>query len=347
MINKFYRLSGKLFGRKLNPEVSMNDAITLCPQQEQEVPPAIFLPEHLQKVTGVTINYDVATMIRRLHQTHLIHAPSKMYALGTTKLFGGGLWTNRNEYIRRLIDEKDHFPHIHLSQAVVTDFDHGYKHFGHWMRDVLPASMVAKPDIPSLSLGNPKYPHAEQYAKLFNLKTIYANKGSIDNLFMLSDYAQNSYKHKRYLMLRGNLKRNLNPKNTNYNGVFVARGKTGTDRTLKNAKELIGHLKAKGFDIIFPETMTSEEIVRRLWNAKVVITVEGSAHNHAIYTMALNGALLTLQPPKRFEIIIKGACDCLGIGWGFYVCTPSNDDEGFYVDSFDDLDRVIYQLQSR
>jgi capsular polysaccharide biosynthesis protein len=152
----------------------------------------------------------------------------------------------------------------------------------------------------------------------------------------LSDFSQNSYKLERYLTLRDNLKSTLNPNDIAYNGVFIARGQTGAKRLLINEKEVIAHLEKKGFDIIYPEKMTVE-----------VITVEGSAHNHAIYSMNLKGAMLELQPPSRFGIIIKGACDCLGIGWGFYVCAPSNDGEGFYVDNFNDLDRAIKQLQER
>ena len=347
MKNKLYRLAGRLFGKPLNLESIAKDATVLCTQEEQDVPPAVYLPAHLQRITGPTINCVLSVTMGRMHDTHPIHAPTLMYSLGKTQLFGGGLWTHNNQFITRSINEKDNFERISLSQAVVTDADVGLSYFGHWMREVVPASLVGTREIPSLSLRRPHYSHAAQYEQFFKLKTIYANKGTVENLYLLSDFSQNSYKLKRYLTLRDNLEDSLKPQDIAYKGVFIARGQTGSKRALINESEVISHLQKNGFDVIYPEKMTPEAIIRKLWNAKVVITVEGSAHNHAIYSMARTGCLLTLQPPSRFGIIIKNACDCLGIGWGFYVCAASNNDEGFYVDSFADLDKVIDKLQAQ
>lgn len=345
MKNKFYRLAGRLIAKPVNFESIAQDALILCPQEEQDVPPAVYLAAHLQRITGATVNCILSETMERMHNTHPTHAPTLLYPLGKTTLFGGGLWTHHNQFITRSINEKDDFERINLKQAVVTDADVGLSYFGHWMREVVPASLVGTTEIPSLSLRRPHYSHAAQYAQFFKLKTIYANKGSVDNLYLLSDFSQNSYKLKRYLTLRDNLKESLKPQDIAHKGVFIARGQSGSKRALINESKVIDHLEKNGFDVIYPEKMTSEAIIRKLWNAKVVITVEGSAHNHAIYSMARTGCLLTLQPPNRFGIIIKNACDCLGIGWGFYVCAASHDGEGFYVDSLPDLDKIIGQLQ--
>ena len=347
MKNKFYRLAGRLFGSPVNFETLTKESTVLCAQEEQDVPPAVYLPEHLTRITGATINCIVSISLERMHQTHSIHGATLLMPLGKTRLFGGGLWTSKNKFITRSINEKDDFEAINISQAMVTDADVGLSYFGHWMREVVPASFVGTAGIPSLSLRRPHYKHAEQYAQFTKLKTIYANKGNVDNLYLLVDHAQNSYKLTRYLTIRDNLKASLNPQEISYKGVFIARGGTGSKRALLNEIALIKHLETRDFDIIYPEQMTSEQIIKRLFGAKLVITVEGSAQNHPLYSMSLTGSLLLLQPPNRFGIIIKGACDCLGIGWGFYVCAPSNNGEGFYVDSFANLDKVIDQLQSK
>ena len=347
MINKIYRLFGRTFGKRLRFEDYAKEAITLCAQEEQEVSSGIYLPEHLQRVTGATINCVLSTTMERMHQTHMIHAPTIMYQLGKTRLFGGGLWTHQHQFLGRRVDRNDQLAPVHLKQAVLSDSDVGAEYFGHWMREVVPASFVGTPEIPSLSLRVPSHKHAAGYAAITKMHTLYANQGLVENLCFLSDFSQNSYKLQRYLRIRENLKDSLDPKETGYKGVFIARGQSGSKRTLLNENEVIRHLQSKGFDVIYPEKMPSEDIARRLWNAKIVVTVEGSAQNHAIYSMAASGALLLLQPPSRFGIIIKGACDCMGIGWGFYVCAPSNDGEGFYVDNFADLDKVMDKLQSR
>ena len=345
MKNKLYRLAGRLLAKPLNLESIAKDATVLCAQEEQEVPPAVYLPEHLQRITGPTINCILSETMQRMHNTHPVHAPTLMYPLGKTRLFGGGLWTHNNQFFTRSLSTNDDFERINLKQAVLTDTDVGIGYFGHWLREVVPACLVGSNTIPSLSMRRPPFKHAAQYEQFFKLNTIYANKGVVENCFLLSDFSQNSYKLQRYLTLRDNLKSSLNLSDIAYKGVFIARGNTGAKRLLINENEVIAHLEKRSFDIVYPEKMTVKEIARRLWNAKVVITVEGSAHNHAIYSMALNGALLELQPPSRFGIIIKGACDCLGIGWGFYVCAASNNGEGFYVDSLPDLDKIIGQMQ--
>lgn len=343
-MNKFYRGFGKLFGNSFNLKSHMDNAITVCPEERQDIPPAIYLPAHLERIKGVSQFDTLQDMLQKAQQTYSIHAPTLLIPLGKIRLFGGGLWTHKNEFITRNINRKDKFPHINLNQAVVTDSDFAYTYFGHWMHDAAPATLVGTVEIPSVSLRNPHYPHAIQYQKLFNLNHIYGNKGVIESAYLLSDFSQNSSKKSRYLTLRDNIKHNLQAQDTSYAGVFIARGQLGLGRTLTNELEVINHLQNKGFDIIYPEKLTAEAIARRLWNAKIVITVEGSAFSHAIYSMALTGVALILQPPNHFVVVSRDFCSVLGMGWGFYVCAPSNDEDGFYVDSFSDLDKVLAKL---
>jgi capsular polysaccharide biosynthesis protein len=141
--------------------------------------------------------------------------------------------------------------------------------------------------------------------------------------------------------LRRRLKEKLNPVGSKYAGVFIARGNLGAKRCLTNESEVIEHLSKRGFDIVFPEKMTVAEIQTRLWDAPIVINVEGSAHMHASHSMSLNGALLHLQPPYRFVDIDKGVFDSTGRIYGFYVCLPSENKDNFYLDNFSNLDKLI------
>ena len=343
-MNKFYRLFGRLFGKPFNLESYTDKAIVLCREEKQDIPPATYLPAHLERIKGVSKHDTLQDMLYKLHLRYSIHAPTLLIPLGKTRLFGGGLWTHQNEFITRDIDRKEKLEQVNLEQAVVTDSDFDYTYFGHWMHDAATGALVGTAEIPSIVLRHPHYPHAIQYEQLFQLNNIYGNNGLIKNCYLLSDFSQNSNKKTLYLTLRDNLKRGLKAQDISYAGVFIARGQSGFSRTLINELEVINHLQNKGFDIIEPEKLTAEAIVRRIWNAKIVITVEGSAFNHAVYSMAITGVALILQPPNRFVVISRDICSCLGIGWGFYVCAPSNDRDGFYVDSFSDLDRVIDKL---
>jgi hypothetical protein len=344
MLTKFYRLAGKFFGNALNLENYRQKAIVLCPEEEQDVPPVVYLPEHLQRPTRAPHNWTVKDYLARLQKNHIVHAPTLMFPVGAAKIYAGGVWTAKHENYPRSLDLSEKKVKIQLKQAVITDSDSGLMYFGHWMSDVLPSCLIGSPETPSLTIRKPPYRHARHYEELFEIVTIYANRGEIENLHLLSDFSQNSFKLKRYLTLRANIEANLRPAKITYKGVYIARGNAGATRTLLNEREVITHLEKRGFDIIHPEEMTAEQITRRLWGAKFVVAVEGSAYAHAIYSMARDGCFLTLEPPQHFGIIIRDACNCLGIKWGFYVCASGNsmvDGIKFYVDSFPDLDRVI------
>ena len=343
-MNKFYRSLGRLFGKSFNLKSNMDNAIIVCPEERQDIPLAIYLPAHLDRIKGVSKFDTLQDMLQKAQQTYAIHAPTLLIPLGKIRLFGGGIWTHKNEFITRNISRKDKFPEVNLNQAVVTDSDFAYTYFGHWMHDAAPATLLGTSEIPSVSLRNPHYPHAIQYQQLLKLNHIYGNKGIIKNAYLLSDFSQNSSKKSRYLTLRDNLKHTLQAQDTSYAGVYIARGELGLARVLTNEFEVISHLQNKGFDIIYPEKLTAEAIARRLWNAKIVITVEGSAFSHAIYSMSLTGVALILQPPNHFVVVSRDFCNVLGIRWGFYVCAPSHNRDGFYVDSFSGLDRIMDKL---
>ena len=140
--------------------------------------------------------------------------------------------------------------------------------------------------------------------------------------------------------IRRRIKENLKPTSTKFTGVYIARGILGTKRILTNEIEVIEHLTKRGFDIIYPEKVSVAEIQKRLWDAPLVINVEGSAHMHALHSMSLKGALLHLQPPFRFVDIEKGVFDSTGRIYGFYVCKPIHNNS-FYLDNFSDFDKLI------
>ena len=342
MINKLNRLAAKLLGEPIELQNLEKDAICLNPSEVQEVRPAIYIESHLQRVLGSHHLSSVAYEFERLHQKIAVHAATKLYSIGKTKLFRGGLWTEKNQVLTRLLKEKDPIYSVNLESAVLTDSDIANQYFGHWISDAVPAQLVGTTDMPSLIFRKPHYQHASEYAHIFDLQNINGNMGVVENLYLLQDYSQNSYKVKRYLQLRQLLQKNLTSLiDSEHKGVFMARGNTGVKRSLINEDAVIEHLKTRGFDIVYPEKMTVSDLARRLWNVPLVISVEGSALNHCIYSMALHGAYLILQPPNLVNHVHKGICDAMNRFYGFYVCQAAQNSDEFYVDSMPDLDRVI------
>ena len=53
-MNKFYRLFGRLFGKPFNLESYTDKAMVLCREEKQDIPPAVYLPAHLERIKGVS-----------------------------------------------------------------------------------------------------------------------------------------------------------------------------------------------------------------------------------------------------------------------------------------------------
>ena len=246
------------------------------------------------------------------------------------------------------MEKQDRLYNVNLKNAVITDSDFTHQYFGHWLSDAVSSNLIATSNMPSLIFKKPKYQHANEYTKILELQNIVGNLGTVENLFLLEDYSQNSYKVKRYLELRKRLQRNLGLLDNSFSkNVFMARGNTGDKRNLINELAVIDHLQARGFDIIYPEKMTVSDLMRKLWNASLVVSVEGSALNHCIYSISLKGAYLILQPPHLVNHVHKGICDAMNLHYGFYVCKPTKNLNEFYVDSMSDLDRIVDEMLNK
>lgn len=344
MINKLYRLLGKVLGKPLVLERCHEQV--LCTSETHTAPAAIYLPEHLNRVLGAHPLSSIEFELQRLTNPSVVHGPTTLYQIGEARLFRGGVWTKKCEYVSRLLKDDDAISFLNMEKAVLTDSDIANQYFGHWLQDAVPASLIGTKEMPAIAFRKPHYAHAQGYADLFDLQLSYVNYGRINDLYWIDDVAQNSYKVARYMQLRQRLEQMLSPTDCAYQGVFIARGVTGAARTLTNEQELIEHLTKRDFDVVYPEKMTVADLMHKLWNAPLIITVEGSAQNHANYPIALNGAYLILQSPYLVNHVQKGICDAMNRPYGFYVCRSTQNHDEFYVDSMDDLDKVIDRLHS-
>jgi capsular polysaccharide biosynthesis protein len=126
-------------------------------------------------------------------------------------------------------------------------------------------------------------------------------------------------------------------------GVYLRRGAFGAQdpRVLINGEEVESFLAAQGFAIVDPDRLSSEELCRQMRGASVVVGIEGSHLAHAIYTMASDGVICALQPPRRFNNVYKDYTDCVGMRYAFVVGAPK--DGGFVVPK-DELARTLEKV---
>ena len=119
---------------------------------------------------------------------------------------------------------------------------------------------------------------------------------------------------------------------------MLLRRQTGVARILLNEEVLAERLEGRGFRILCPTEHSVDEILDVCMDAKVVVGVEGSNLCHALLVMQAGATLVTLQPPHRFNNILKTYCDGLGMRYAFTVGHSSP--EGFFVEP-EALDRLL------
>lgn len=321
-----------------------HNATTLCKAEKESLPPAIYLQSHLYRFLTPNPYFTMKGEYERLLATSIVHEPTLLIPFKKSLIFSAGIINTKCQLYRRKVQKNNTETSINLDAGVLVDNMFSAIFFGHWLRDELPASLISNPSMPALALHKPKYSHASGYNELLQTNTLYGYRGKVKSLHLLVDFSQNSYKQNRYEVLKNRLNKDIQQK-AQYQGVYIARGTSGTNRLLKNEEALTDHLTKRGFDVIFPEIMSASEIVNRLWNAPMVIGVEGSALSHSIYTLAKHGSMLILQPPHRICHSYKGILDARNHPYGFYVCKPDNDGDGFSVDSMCDLDSLIDRLR--
>lgn len=230
---------------------------------------------------------------------------------------------------------------IRLDEAHLVSTWTGADFFGNFLCDSLTLEMLPPPGSSAVGAPGRPYRHEEGYRRLLGLpRPPMPGHARIGRLIVYSDYGQNGHKRRRYDELRARLRRTVAVPAA-APGIFLRRGTDGEPRHLVNEAELADRLALRGFDILDPARLEPAEIVRRSLDARVVVAVEGSHLSHAVYTLALGGAWLVIQPPDRFALPYKEFADCLGMDFGFVVAEPAG--EGFRADP-GEIERMLDRM---
>ena len=335
----------KFFGTQFNKDSFSGVSEVLCPAEVQEVKPAVFFPSHLERVKSACDFTSLNYQFKLINATSITHDPTVLYHLGSAKIYKEIITLENMKYISRFNEKLiEPVEYEEMDEALISFSDFGRIYFGHWLRDDLTVSLLGNRQRPLVKLYKPRYFHSNGYAVLTEYNQHFIKEAGVKKLSVVFDYSQNSLKVARYLAIRKLIETKLNPEAIKYVGVYLSRGRSGSERNLVNEDAVINYLLSIGFNVINPELMEVEDIVRSLWNAPIVISVEGSAINHALYPMALNGAVLVLQPPYRFVNAHKGIANAIGRKYGFYVCQATANKMGFVLDDFNRFQQLIDQL---
>ena len=335
----------KFFGTQFNKDSFLGVSEVLCPAEVQDVKPAVFFHSHLERVKSACDFTSLNYQFNLVNATSITHDPTVLYHLGSARIYREIIALENMSYISRCKEKLIGPVECEaMDEALISFSDFGRIYFGHWLRDNLTVSLLGNQQRPFVKLYKPRYFHVKGYAALTEYNPHFIQEANVKELSIAFDYSQNSLKIARYLVLRKRIETKLNPETIKHVGVYLSRGSSGSGRHLVNEEAVINYLLSIGFNVINPELIEVEDIIRSLWNARIIISVEGSAINHALYPMALNGAILVLQPPYRFVNAHKGIANAIGRKYGFYVCQSTANKMDFVLDDFNRFQQLIDQL---
>jgi hypothetical protein len=302
----------------------------LAPAQTSVVPPAFFDEDDLARVTGVDTDSSRELELRRIHGGTVEHRASVAYQLRDAVLSKGCVIVP--QMVRPVtpgpLPAWGRYVETELEPALLTATFNGSRYFGHWIMDeltlILAAPRIGQPVAPPRPLSS----HQRDYLELFHLVQAMRSDVLFRQLIIMDDKGQNTYKRERYQELRERARYGRH--GVPCESVMLLRKQSGVSRNWVNEEELAEQLAQRGFRTMCPTEHTIEEIANVCMGAKIVLGVEGSQMIHALFSMHDEGTLVVLQPPNRFNNVLKTYCDCLGLRYAFTV--GHQREQGFFVE---------------
>lgn len=307
----------------------------LSPACESEAAPAIFDPRELERVKELAPYTEWSTEMTRVHGGLRHHAATELLC------FHNVLTTRSHLYASGCRERISDLPEKHALPRALRDpvhYDRGLwcgspfssRYFGHWMSDQLSAELLAEEtQLPAFtSAAQTHYAHEPWIRKAAQLTSSAIDCGHFESLWLPTDFGQNASKCARYRDLRARLRATTTAASPGA-GVFLLRGGSGAQRWLVNEAQLAEQLAALGFSIVSPEQTSFETLRDSLHSAPLVIGVEGSALVHAVMLMPADACLTVIQPPRRFNNVLRNYTECIGQRYAFSVADEA--EGGFYM----------------
>ena len=292
----------------------------LAPATRTVSPAALYHPADLDRITGVgSAIRDVGSERRRVLGGPVENAPTIAYELKDAVISRGQVFTWRT-YMQVGVEPA---PLVappgarHYDTASMASSWIGCRYFGHWLMDDLPRQLAVQSLAPPLSVLTRPTASQRDYAVQLDLVISATEEARVDRLIVIDDFGQNADKQDRYEQLRA-LARARYPASRGRR-VMLLRGATGQRRMLVNEAAVAAVLAARGFIILDPSECTVPRLLATCVDAALIVGVEGSQILNGAMWARTGGAVLTIQPPHRFELIIKDLCDAIGVTYAFVV----------------------------
>lgn len=277
------------------------DRHEICASEIIEGPPTKVLPGQFDRVTAAAFGGSVEREIATLQGQPRKTSPTNIYRFKNVNILQSWVIANGHyEIFGWPNSEWSNKPSHEIKTAALTSSFQGNRYFGHWLRDDCASRLLYSDSDIRIAIPRPDWVDATAYERAFSLppSTIVQNV-HVDEMFYCNDLIQNSHKAGRFKQLRERLRKTIDPIAA-HDIVYIGRGTSAKARTFHNEQELTDALEQHGVKIVFAETLTSEEFIASIMDARIIISVEGSQLSHALYALGTtNPGMIVIQPPDR------------------------------------------------
>jgi hypothetical protein len=300
------------------------ERIELYPADQSRAPPAVALPGEFDRVVRVEPSSTLTQQRSYTEDTAFSHGATAAYRIGDViladhTLYSSGAYETFRSGGKRVVLTG---PYDEFSEAQLCTYASSSIYFGNWLREALTLELLAEQrGLTPLSFKKAPWMHEPGYRKMMSRQVTQTSFARVGRLWVIDDRGLNAGWVKRFQELRTRVRAAVNSRGPTH--VFLARGKRGSPRELLNAQAISDLLVARGFVVIEPELLSPQEIVDALGSARIVITVEGSAINHAHYTVPEGSGILVIEPPDRFNAFHRVLTSFNAIRFGYVVGEPA------------------------
>jgi hypothetical protein len=315
----------------------------LSSEQTVSGPPCVVLPGQVERIRACAFGADVVQEIAKVQGAPRKLEPTLKYVLKDVLVDQGiiyrrGRQTRFNpELLAQRCNRREQYDLVVLRSSMV-----GCYFFGHWLRDDCATHLLAEEIGTPMSMPTPLWPDRSGYLALFGQRYDELGSAHVRRLVLFRDIAQNADKARRFHALRARVAKSLTS-HTAGKIVYLMRGAGGQKRALINESEIIETLSRRGVVIVKSEEQIVPQLIRVLFGARIVISIEGSQLSHALYTMRHEGGLMVIQPPDRFFNSHRDWAHALNMKYAIVVGELR--EEGFHV-PIDDLLRTLDLLDA-
>ena len=336
IVHSFRKAAGMPFP---DIEAVASERWTIAPATKRFIPPAKFLPHHLDRIRGAEFG-SVAEVLKGFRGKYETTQEATIgYRLKDVDLIDGVLYArNASKSLRPRARKLPVYasPKDTTSGALFESWI-GNRWFGNWLSDDCLTYPLAEEYGTPVTTRPITRGHEPQYAQKLDLRPIYVGDIHFDELILFRDKGQNEGKKKRALEIREKLLASAKP--SSHPGVFILRGDKGDHRILSNETEIAEQFAARhGFRIVDPLASSVDDIVNACAGANVVAGVEGSHLVHALTVMPQDASLFVIQPADRVVSVLKVITDRQGQGFAFVV--GDGDRRNFRVE-WSDIERTM------